>query len=420
MKKRAISALMAATMVWAAISVPAFADNDTKSEFDAVPETDAVQGEHAAIGGVDTKEHKEHFRVAVPVEKNIYTFTVDPEKNGKITALVTAQGGAARTVYFDRHNQTWFGTTLPTGGDVTTIGTGWQFSNKSDFMVVTNIGSVDVQVGATVDAITPNPASVLTVAFEKYYYNPTNLAWTPAPRPGVNDPRVWNSEDSKWYFPSVSNSLPREGATPTGETVASTAGYKFWHVVDETTYFNDNLVEISEDTDDADHVTLTAGNLGNVYSVAFQVVAEASGKGWSENQQARIMMEWSVTSRDAILPRTLDTKYKVDAAEWSQAKVLPVNMGEGSLEAESIAKVYMVYGPDNTEVDLGAANTSSWYSVKYSSDIPGANAELIISALAMQNIKAADKAEGGWIPVMFKVIYNLAEGGTAESYVWLY
>lgn len=429
MKKRAISALMAATMVWGVVSVPALAATDAENENKTqdVTTNDHAGGQHAAIGGVDTKEHKEHFRVVVPVDKNIYTFTVDPEMNGKLTAAVNTE----RTVYFERtNNQEWWKSILPKD-DVEGINNGWFLSNKSDFIVVTNIGSTNVTVSADATSITANTQSILDVGLDTWVNGPVKAAYD------VNDNGVWRNitdhtryvvddvlidgvrSNGVFYPASMSVLLPREGGhthQKNDDPVSAdnlredtTNGYLSWKVEDKTTYFEDATKDIKA-TD------RTEANLSLVNSAAFQVVAESTGKGWSENQQARIMVVWNVQSDNAILPHVASTKIKV--ADWSKEQNIPINLGEGSLKATDIEAVYMVYGRDNNEMRL---DTEGDLWCKGYGPVAGTDVNLTITETAMKSIASANEADpGSWIPVMFKIVYRLQDNKTSESYVWFY
>ena len=177
MKKRVLCALMASAMAWSAVSVSALADtNIGNTEGESQTTTNGVQGNMSIVGEVSTKEHKEHFRVAVPTDKALgFAFIADPEKNGQYAGVLGTSDADKHTLYFRRNSQkpTWMGAALP-NNNIKPIGnsTTWFLSDKSEYLVVSNIGSQDVLVTASVDAISGNSDSKLDVGLEAYVRNP--------------------------------------------------------------------------------------------------------------------------------------------------------------------------------------------------------------------------------------------------------
>ena len=126
MKKRALCALLSTTMVWSAVTIPAFAATDIANQGGI--DTGSGNGVHGSmdiLGEVNTKEHKENFRVAVPTEKAYgFKFVADPEMNGEYANMVH---GTAYSLYFKKSSatQNWMGVQLP-GASAVQVGSARQ------------------------------------------------------------------------------------------------------------------------------------------------------------------------------------------------------------------------------------------------------------------------------------------------------
>lgn len=176
MKKKVLCALMSGAMVWSALAVPAFAATDIpNSDAAAADQKNGTHGAMDILGEVNTKEHKEHFRVAVPTDKALgFKFVADPEKNGEYANMIN---NTAYSLYFkkDAATQSWMGVQLP--GAAVQVGRSRLFlDNRSNYLVMSNIGSQDVNVKVSVDAVSGNSESKLDAGLEVWARNPLTVA----------------------------------------------------------------------------------------------------------------------------------------------------------------------------------------------------------------------------------------------------
>lgn len=149
-----------------------------------------------------------------------------------------------------------------------------------------------------------------------------------------------------------------------------------------------------------------------VSSVAFQVTADAYGKGWSRGATPYIDFVWSVESDTAHAAAIVTPEDKVVRYNTADIKdvTIKTDRGEGNLKATGIKGVYWTYGVDNKQMEL----VSTGYAKV---DMTELDFTITLTAETLYNLANVPTGDDTfWIPASMTIVFNTEGGGTTEEH----